>query len=259
MEKEGMVRCTECSKTFANLRNLKRHQNQKHKEDVKVRKCPIEGCGTFSFRMEYLASHLRRSHGKTVEEAKETARRTPVEVRKRSEINSRKNEQKQKKITEINNNCEENVEDLLEISVNENEQSTIDCDFNLDFLDEYLHNLEEDLQTQEEKEDEIQSSPIPMAVEEEDEEEPCMTEMEESQPQEPHVIETIETITLNLVTTKRTVNGVTSVKREHNISTSMHYRPEEIDWTHFFQYLQDEFVEHARARHEREDQEAEYL
>lgn len=122
MEKEGMVRCTECSKTFANLRNLKRHQNQKHKEDVKVRKCPIEGCGMFSFRMEYLASHLRRSHGKTVEEAKETTRRTPVEVRKRSEINSRKNEQKQKKITEINNNCEENLEDLLEISVKENEE-----------------------------------------------------------------------------------------------------------------------------------------
>lgn len=151
------------------------------------------------------------------------------------------------------------MEDLLEISVNENEQSTIDRDFNLDFLDEYLHNLEEDLQTQEEKVDEIQSSPIPMAVEGEDEEEPCVTEMEESQPQEPHVVETIVTITLNLVTIKRTVNGVTSVKREHNISTSMHYRPEEVDWTSFFQYLQDEFVEHARARHEREDQEAEYL
>lgn len=98
-----------------------------------------------------------------------------------------------------------------------------------------------------------------MAVEDEDGEEPCMVEVEEPQPQEPYMVETIETITLNLVTTKRTVNGVTTVKRQHNISTSMHYKPEEIDWTRFFQYLQDEFEEHARARHEREDQEAEYL
>lgn len=59
-----------------------------------------------------------------------------------------KNEQKQKNTTEINNNCEEKLEDLLEISINENEQNTIDCDFNLDFLDDYLQNPEEELQTQ---------------------------------------------------------------------------------------------------------------
>uniref|UniRef100_K1RY61 Uncharacterized protein n=1 Tax=Magallana gigas TaxID=29159 RepID=K1RY61_MAGGI len=122
-----------------------------------------------------------------------------------------KNEQKQKNTTEINKNCEEKLEDLLEISINENEQNTIDCDFNLDFLVDYLQNPEEELQTQEEKVDENQSSPI--AVEEEDGEEPCVAEMEESQPLEPHMVETIETITLNLVTTKRTVNGMTSVKR----------------------------------------------
>ena len=63
MEKEGMVRCTECPVTFANLRNLKRHQNQKHKDDVNMSKCPIGGCEVFSFRMEYLASHLHISHG----------------------------------------------------------------------------------------------------------------------------------------------------------------------------------------------------
>lgn len=80
--KEGMVRSTECPKTFANLNNLERHKNQKHKEDVKMRKCPIGGYEVFLFRMGYFASHLQRSHGKTVEEAKETARRTPVEVRK---------------------------------------------------------------------------------------------------------------------------------------------------------------------------------
>lgn len=70
-----MVRCTECPVTFANLRNLKRHKNQKHKDDVSMSKCPIGGCEVFSFRMEYLASHLHISHGKTVEKAKVTARR----------------------------------------------------------------------------------------------------------------------------------------------------------------------------------------
>lgn len=89
----------------------------------------------------------------------------------------------------------------------------------------------------------------------EDEEEPCEAEEME----EPRVIETLETITLSLVTTKRTVNGVTSVKRKHHFSTFMHHRPEDIDWISFFRYLQNESVERARARHEREDREAEYL
>lgn len=132
------------------------------------------------------------------------------------------------------------MEDLLEISVNGNKQlKTIDCDLNLNFLDEYLHNLEADLQLQEEKVDDSQLSQIPIAVEEEmketqlqqekNGEEPCVTkEMDKSQPQEARVIEIMETITLSQVTTKRTVNGVTSVKREHHVSTSMHYRPEEI-------------------------------
>lgn len=131
------------------------------------------------------------------------------------------------------------MEDLLEISVNENKQKTIDCDLNLNLLDEYLHNLEADLQLQEEKVDDSQLSQIPIAVEEEmketqlqqekNGEEPCVTkEMGKSQPQEARVIEIMEIITLSLVTTKRTVNGVTSVKREHHVSTSMHYRPEEI-------------------------------
>lgn len=62
-------------------------------------------------------------------------------------------------------------------------------------LDKYLHKLEAELQPQED-------------------EEPCEAEeMEEFQPQETPVIETLETITLSLVTTKRTVNGVTSVGR----------------------------------------------
>lgn len=86
-------------------------------------------------------------------------------------------------------------------------KSVYDCDFNLDILDEYLHNLEEDIQTREEKVDENQSSYLPMAAEE-DGEESCVAEMEESQPQEPHMIKTIGTITLNLVTTKSTVNGL---------------------------------------------------
>uniref|UniRef100_A0A8W8MMH7 C2H2-type domain-containing protein n=1 Tax=Magallana gigas TaxID=29159 RepID=A0A8W8MMH7_MAGGI len=100
-----MVRCTECPVTFANLRNLKRHQNQKHRDDVKMRKCPMGGC-----------------------------------------------------------------------------------------------------ETQEENVDENQSSL------EEDGEEPCVAEMEKSQPQEPHIIEPLETITLNLVTTQRTISGVTCKK-----------------------------------------------
>lgn len=74
------------------------------------------------------------------------------------------NRKKEKEITEINN-CEKKFENLLEISIHKTEQSTIDCDFNLDFLYEYLHNLKEDIPTREEKVDENQSSYLPMAAE----------------------------------------------------------------------------------------------
>lgn len=101
-------------------------------------------------RMEHLASHLHISHGKTLE-SKSNSQKTPVEARKRLEINS----------------CKKWIdpkERIIEISVNENEQSTIHCNFDFDFLDEYLHNLEEGFHEQ--KVDESQLSHIPMAVEE---------------------------------------------------------------------------------------------
>lgn len=60
---------------------------------MKKRKCPIRD-EVFSFRMEYLTWHLQTLHEKTVEDANETTRRTPVEVRKRSEINGWKNKRK---------------------------------------------------------------------------------------------------------------------------------------------------------------------
>lgn len=94
-----------------------------------------------------------------------TARRTPVEVKKRSEIYGRKNEHKQKKRNiEINNYCDENLEDLQEFSVNENEQKTIDCDFDLEMLDNYLHKLEAELQPHEGKVKESTLSQIPAAI-----------------------------------------------------------------------------------------------
>lgn len=193
MEKEGTVRST-----FANLRNLNRHQNKKHIQDAKVRKCPFGGCEIFSFRMEHLASHLHMSHGKTETKAKVTDRRTPEEVRKRSEMNSRKKWiDPIKKIIDINN-CEIFLENLLEISVNVNEQNTIHVWFWSRLFRWISTQLRRGVTTQRKKADESQLSQIPLAVEEEDGHWPCVTEMEESQPQEPRVIET--TITLNLVT-----------------------------------------------------------
>uniref|UniRef100_A0A8W8HL34 Uncharacterized protein n=1 Tax=Magallana gigas TaxID=29159 RepID=A0A8W8HL34_MAGGI len=50
-----------------------------------------------------------------------------------------------------------------------------------------------------------------------------------------------------------------TIAKEESFNLGPVIRAEEIDWTRFFQYLQDEFEEHARARHEGEDQEAEYL
>lgn len=63
--------------------------------------------------------------------------------------------------------------------------------------------------------------------------------------------EVIETITINLITTRRiTQNGI-SIRRSHQISTSRFIQPELIDWTNFFTYLQNELIQHAREQHNR--------
>ena len=60
-------------------------------------------------------------------------------------------------------------------------------------------------------------------------------------------IETVETLSLTLVTT-RYYNGeiLVSERRHHNSASSMHFHPEDIDWINVLGYAQEEINRHAR-------------
>jgi hypothetical protein len=66
-------------------------------------------------------------------------------------------------------------------------------------------------------------------------------------------IETVETLSLTLVTT-RYYDGeiLVSERRHHNFASSMYFHPEDIDWSHFFEYAQEEITRDAREMHRRE-------
>lgn len=63
--------------------------------------------------------------------------------------------------------------------------------------------------------------------------------------------EVIETITINLITTRRISQNGISIRRSHQTSTSRFIQPELIDWTNFFTYFQNELIQHAREQHNR--------
>jgi len=50
--------CEDYGQEYANRRNLKRHRNQRHDEEVKFVRCPISECRRHFFRPEYVILHL---------------------------------------------------------------------------------------------------------------------------------------------------------------------------------------------------------
>lgn len=68
------------------MKNLKRQENQRHKTIVKVRKCPLENCGIYTFRLEYQVSHLKRFHEKKHDDAKKLTKTSIIKLKGRQEI-----------------------------------------------------------------------------------------------------------------------------------------------------------------------------
>uniref|UniRef100_K1QKP2 Uncharacterized protein n=1 Tax=Magallana gigas TaxID=29159 RepID=K1QKP2_MAGGI len=81
MDDQESVICRHCAKILASVKNLKRHENQRHKNIVKVRKCHLENCGIYTFRLEYLVSHLKRFHEKKHDDAKKLAKTSIIKLR----------------------------------------------------------------------------------------------------------------------------------------------------------------------------------
>ncbi|VDI05297.1 Hypothetical predicted protein [Mytilus galloprovincialis] len=82
--------CEDCGQQYANKRNLRRHRNQVHDEQVSYVKCPELRCNKFYYRKEYLALHLECVHGFGHNGAKEKVRQTKMEKGNRSELEPRR-------------------------------------------------------------------------------------------------------------------------------------------------------------------------
>ncbi|CAG2203351.1 unnamed protein product [Mytilus edulis] len=73
------ISCSECSSTFSSEWAYNRHYNEKHSGYQFIRNCPIKGCSKQFNRKYCLVQHLRRQHGLSTINAKETVKN--VEVR----------------------------------------------------------------------------------------------------------------------------------------------------------------------------------
>jgi hypothetical protein len=65
------VKCEHCGVEYANRRNLKRHFNDVHSENVKYVACCMHNCDRIFFRREYLLVHLETTHKLPREDAKD--------------------------------------------------------------------------------------------------------------------------------------------------------------------------------------------
>lgn len=98
----------------------------------------MENWGIYTFRLEYLVSHLKRLHGKKHDDAKKLARTSIIELKGRQKVKENNAKamayQKRRMMDVENNNAplvsgkEEGMEDVLQIDVPEDEQGTLDFD-----------------------------------------------------------------------------------------------------------------------------------
>jgi hypothetical protein len=82
------VKCEHCGVEYANRRNLKRHFNATHSENVKYVACCIDNCDRIFFRREYLLIHLETTHKLPHEEAKDLSYGVNLEYIQRQFVES---------------------------------------------------------------------------------------------------------------------------------------------------------------------------
>ena len=84
----NFIKWEHCGVEYANRRNLKRHFNATHSENVKYVACCIDNCDRIFFRREYLLIHLETTHKLPHEEAKDLSYGVNLEYIQRQFVES---------------------------------------------------------------------------------------------------------------------------------------------------------------------------
>ncbi|VDI26372.1 Hypothetical predicted protein [Mytilus galloprovincialis] len=240
--------CKDCGQGYANKRNLRRHRNQIHENKIKYFRCSVVECEKTYLRREYLILHLQSAHQINREEAKEQAQRALHETGNRSEVNSpRKKAKEQSNVhgpvastsktptttqsensasyseqdnyvyfidlhansSKFNSDVERtrSQENIPETDTKIDEDTFYEHDKLLDSLAEISNDLDEQI---------MDTESLPGSS--------GLCSPQEKQENE-DVTETVETISVSLVTTRMYLGeDLLSERREHVFSSSLHKR-----------------------------------
>ncbi|CAC5407657.1 unnamed protein product [Mytilus coruscus] len=103
LDKMPEVICSYCDTKYASRRNLKRHVNAVHNNNVKYVGCNEPNCDRIFFRREYLLIHLQSTHKKTVDEARDLSREAYLSYTSRENIETCGPQEKKLKRVEEDN------------------------------------------------------------------------------------------------------------------------------------------------------------
>jgi hypothetical protein len=241
------VKCEHCGVEYANRRNLKRHFNAVHSENVKYVACCMHNCDRIFFRREYLLVHLETTHKLPREEAKDLSHRVNLEYVDRQFVEPCGPTEKKLKTTvvlpcdlEANNNEKHDDESGVEPVPGPSQYGASE-QVGDDDMAIITEEVEEDIVIQED------ASEFDAEVEVEE-----IDEIYVSDEEPPADTSSVEIISLSLITIRTESDGINFVKREHHFSTSKHHDPRNFNWREFLSYMEEELCRHAEALWKRE-------
>lgn len=270
MDDCNKIVCDSCGKIFRTKKNLRRHVNSTHSDRVKVKKCDFENCDKMYSRNDYLASHFKRVHNLSSDEAVKRTSKIPKEEIERMIFVEERVDGRYKKTKEDHvqtnvpstsaSSCSEEM-DLLDEIDSDFEMNFLDLmedenclpldNENVDYLNEMLNTPEVQLSDEDSRPTEnnySQYSDISDASESE-------TENQNSHTYQANNINTlideeiIETISINLIIHKvKYMDGTVSERREHSFNLSRNFDPTTFDWANFCTSLQEEIQKLTRCQ-----------
>lgn len=273
------AQCKVCGQQYANQRNLRRHMNSNHNDNVKFVGCPIQECDRIFFRREYLQIHLERSHGVCRQDAKEESKVADINYTERHNIEAVGQERRLRpqptvqplQDLHVQTPHGENVERVV-IVQDQDGEDVLSLDSDTGEFDMEVGEIEVEQLTKMSASSSDEEEFVPNGnktrrrtdqVPDFDGEVPGPSGAGTSTQREPDTSgeptsevdndnTSVEVISLSLVTVRSTRNGEPHCRREHQFQTSVGVDPRNFDWRGFVEYMCNELFEHANQLRQQE-------